>query len=60
MLGGLLDAHHLAVGQVEPPLGTGTCALCGFVIYTPSVQGLKHLPTGGEFSRVEAWLENNP
>jgi hypothetical protein len=58
-LGWLLDAHHLAVGQVEPSLGTGTCDLCGFLIYSPSVRGSKHLPTGGESARVETWLEDN-
>lgn len=56
-LGGLLDAHHPATEQVEPPL-TGTCARCD-TLMAPSYGGLKHLPAEGEFSRVRKWLEDN-
>jgi len=58
-LGELLDANHPAAEQVELPPGTRTCAQCGFLMYTPSPEGLKHLPAGGEFSRVETWLEEH-
>jgi hypothetical protein len=57
-LGRLLDAHHPATDQVDPPL-TETCFRCGSLMYTPSPEGLKHLPAEVDFARVETWLADN-
>ena len=57
-LGRLLDAHHAATDLVQPS-PTGTCDVCGTLMYTPSPEGLRHLPSPGEFSRVQNWLEDN-
>ena len=57
-LGRLLDAHHPATDLIQPP-PMGTCDVCGSLTYTPSPEGLKHLPAEGEFSRVQNWLEDN-
>jgi hypothetical protein len=57
-LGRLLDAHHSATDLIQPP-PTGTCDTCHFLMYGPSPDGLKHLPSESEFSRVQNWLEDH-
>jgi hypothetical protein len=56
-LGGLLDVHHPASDIVRPsPMGT--CDVCGSLMYSPTDEGLKHLPSEGEFLRVKKWLKD--
>jgi hypothetical protein len=58
LLGGLLDADHPAI-DLDRPSHMGTCDRCGFLMYSPPDEGLRHLPAPGEFSRVETWLEEH-
>ena len=57
-LGGLLDVHHPASDLVRPsPMGT--CDVCGTLMYSPTDEGLRHLPSEGEFLRVKKWLKDH-
>ncbi len=57
-LGGLLDVHHPASDIVRPsPMGT--CDVCGTLMYSPTDEGLRHLPSEGEFLRVKKWLKDH-
>ena len=57
-LGAMLDAHHPATDLTDPP-PRGTCDRCGFLMYRPATARLRHLPSPGEHSWVETWIEEH-
>jgi hypothetical protein len=57
-LGGLLDGHHPAI-DLDRPSDMGTCDVCGTLMHSPTDEGLKHLPSEGEFLRVKKWLNDH-